>query len=307
MSRQFASVIVACGILLTVVELSAARGVDISASLSPIGLGGPPGQRIAYFWLDLRNQGPRPQALCGDPSVYGGTGNGPRAPAGVFGFGGASHCISLGSENLIGPRSHLIIGLKVSLVGDMVVQRLEGLTVSTDALTPGGAPLADKKRAITIEMKGQLRHLPKLGDLPPLTTSRDGASVGGWSAVVRQARDAASTRPAFWISLVNGRKEAQAVCRFLTVRAKVLAGTKEIRTVEEDKFEGNPCARAYGVDTGLRLVGSGQAFTFLYSVDLKPGDEEVDRLALTIRAFESSANLQQSSSAFTIDAIADLR
>ena len=312
MSRQFACVIVACGILLTVVEVPAARGVDISASISPIGLGGPPGQRVAYFWLDLRNQGRGPQALCGDPSIYGGTGNGPRAPAGLFGVGGSSHCVSIGSENLIGPGGHLIIGLKLPLPGGMVVQRLTRLNVGTDVLTPGGAVLTvAHRRAITIVLKGgQLRHLPKLGDLPPMTTSLDGASVGGWSAVVRRAgsRDGqTNTQPAYWISLVNGRKEGQAVCRFLRVRAKLVAGKKEIRTVDDDKFEGNPCADAFGHDTGWRLVGSGQAFTFLYSVDLKPGDEEVDRLALTIRAFESSANLEQSSSAFTIDAIADIR
>lgn len=72
MSQQFACVIVACGILLTTGEVPAAGVADISASISPIGLGGPSGQRVAYLWLDLRNQGARPQALCGDPSVYAG-------------------------------------------------------------------------------------------------------------------------------------------------------------------------------------------------------------------------------------------
>jgi hypothetical protein len=42
-------------------------------------------------------------------------------------------------------------------------------------------------------------------------------------------------------------------------------------------------------------------------VDLTPGDEEADRLALTIPAFESSAKLEQSSSAFSIEATADIR
>ena len=227
-------------------------------------------------------------------------------------MGGSSPCAGIGSENLIGPGGHLIIGLKVPLPPDMVVQRLTRLTVRTDALTPAGAVLTDaNKRAITIVLNGgQLRHLPKLGELPAITASRKGASFGGWSAVVRQAGDSgpANTRPAYWISLVNGRKEGQAVCRGLRVRGKLLAGKKEIRTVEEDKFEGNQCADAFefAVDTGWRLVGSGQAFTFLYTVDLKPGDEEADRLALTIRAFESSAKLEQSSSAFTIDTIADI-
>jgi hypothetical protein len=303
-------VIVACGIVLTTVEVPAARVADISASISPIGLAGPAGQRSAYFWLDLRNQGPGPQALCGLPSISGGTGNGPRAPAGGFGFGGASHCGGLGTENLIGPGGHLIIGLKVQLTPDVLVQRLTGLTVRTDALTPGGAVLTDaNKRAIKIELNGgRLRHLPKFGELPVLTASRNGTSFGGWSAVVRHAGDAASTRPAYWISLVNGRKEGQAVCSAVRVRVNLLAGKKEIRTVEEDKFEGNQCADAipFGVDTGWRLVGSGQAFTFLFSVDLKPGDEKADRVAFTIQAFEASSKLEQPFSKFSIETIADI-
>jgi hypothetical protein len=105
---------------------------------------------------------------------------------------------------------------------------------------------------------------------------------------------------------VNGRKEEQAVCRLLSVRAKLVAGKREIRTVDDDKFEGNQCAGAFGVDTGWRLVGSGQAFTFLFIVDLKPGDEGADRLALTIRAFESSAKLEQPFSAFTVEATAEI-
>ena len=237
------------------------RGADISASIAPIGAGGPSGQRIGYFWLDLRNQGPGPQALCGAPSVFGSTGNGPRAPAGLFGMGGSSPCGGIGSENLIGPGGHLIIGLKVPLPPDMVVQRLTRLTVRTDALTPAGAVLTDaSKRAITIVLNGgQLRHLPKLGELPAITASRKGASFGGWSAVVRQAGDSgpANTRPAYWISLVNGRKEDR-----LCVGASGSEASSSLARKRSGgrggQVRGKPvCGRfEFAVDTGWRLVGS---------------------------------------------------
>jgi hypothetical protein len=308
----FCLLVAGTGLLALIETHAAAGGADLSASLSPIGVGGPAGQRVAYLWLDLKNRAPRPQALCGDASLSLGWGNGPRAPGGGVGEGAVSHCGGPGSENLIGPGGHLIIGLRLPLLPERLVQRLTAVSVDTDSLTPApdGGLVPNPDRPIVIEMNaGQLRHFPRLGNLPAIDTSRarDAAPFGGWSAVVRPVAGdgGASANRAYWVSLVNERPDRKAICRFLAVRVRLLALEKEIRTVEEGKIDGHECPSNVGLDSGWRLVGAGQAFSFLFPIEAKPGDEKADRLRFTIEAFEGSAKLEPPSSAFSIEAVVD--
>jgi hypothetical protein len=326
--RRLIPALAVCGAVLAVFKAPAiakepaiAKVPDLSASLAPIGLRALAEQHRAYFWLDLENQGTRPQALCGDPSVMVVMQPGPRDPSEFFGYSVGNRCGGLGSENLVVPGGHLIVGLRMSVTAAMQLKKISRLDVHTDTLnadgttradtlTPDGSLLPEAERTITIELtEERLRRLPRFADLPVISTSRaNGAtSFGGWSALVRKAGNGGteSRNPSYWISLVNERKERKAVCRFLEVGVKILAGEKEIRTVTEGRVERNECADNVGVDSGWRLVGPGQAFTFLFRIEPKAGDPRGDRLAFTIQGAESSSTLEQPFSVFSIEAIVD--
>ncbi|MBN2575901.1 MAG: hypothetical protein JXP73_15145, partial [Deltaproteobacteria bacterium] len=145
------------------------------------------------------------------------------------------------------------------------------------------------------------------GLLAVISTSRAkaGASFGGWSASVRPAGEDSggkSTNLAYWISLVNQRREPKALCRFLAVKARLLLANKELRTVEEGRPDRVVCPDDFGMDSGWRLVGPGQAFTFLFTIEPKAGEAPAERVEFVIQGTESSSDLEQPFSAFSIQA-----
>jgi hypothetical protein len=305
-------VLIACGVLLPALEQSAlAKGYppDMVGSLAPIGLHGPNDTRFAYFWLDLRNRWAKPRALCGAPGLSFESVDPGIRPQRFFGVGGAGHfCGGLGSAVLLAPGAHLTIGIRLPVTTEERLRKLESIDVRTDALSPDGAVLPVEERLVAVSIpRKQLRRLPRLGDLAVISTSRAkaGASFGGWSASVRPAGEDSggkSTNLAYWISLVNQRREPKALCRFLAVKARLLLANKELRTVEEGRPDRVVCPDDFGMDSGWRLVGPGQAFTFLFTIEPKAGEAPAERVEFVIQGTESSSDLEQPFSAFSIQA-----
>jgi hypothetical protein len=299
------------GAVLATVQMPAtAKMPDVAASLSPIRRGGSGEPHVAYFWLDLQNQAARSQVLCGNPSVTVGFHPGPREPSWFLGESRGPHgaCGGLGSEDLVGPGGHLSVGLRMTVTAEMESQKIDTVNVGTGVPVSDSTTLYDAAGPVIIRMEGeQLHRLPRFADLPRISTSRakQGASFGGWSASVRQVGGdrGPGQKPSYWISLVNERKEGKALCHFLEVRVRLLAHDKEIRTVTEGKVEGNECVDSVGLDSGWRLVGPGEAFTFLFPLEPKAGDDKADRLTFTVRGAESSSKLEEPLSIFGIEAI----